>query len=66
MSRVFVDGLDISRLLRRVAVSSDVDGLTTITLRLVKGPPARVVARLPEAHVLLVEPSPQHERETAR
>ena len=26
----------------------------------------QILARLPEAHVLLVEPSPQHERETAR
>ena len=54
-SCVLLDGEDISGLLRGVVVRSSVTAATTVELHPAKGQRAALIARLPEAQILIGE-----------
>lgn len=54
-SKVLMDGEDISKSLRGVAVRSSVDGATSVELLPANGCRAELIARLPEARVSIAQ-----------
>jgi hypothetical protein len=57
MSKVLMDGEDISGMLRAVTVHAAVGEATTVELFPRKGSRAELIARLPEAQIVIAEES---------
>jgi hypothetical protein len=61
-SCILLDGIDISHLLRGIIVRSTVNNATEVELQPTRGARVQLIARLPEARVLIAEePPPEHE-----
>lgn len=55
LSKVFLDGVDISGLLRGVKVTSGVGQPTTVELMPSRGQRVSLIAKLPEAQIVVAE-----------